>query len=109
MSTEFMRRAVALAYENIRTGGGPFAALIVKNHQVVAQGVNRVAATNDPTAHAEVVAIREACKALGTFQLTGCDLHELRTLPHVPGRHLLGAARAGVLRGNCGRRCRRGI
>jgi tRNA(Arg) A34 adenosine deaminase TadA len=75
MSTEFMRRAVALAYENIRTGGGPFAALIVKNHQVVAQGVNRVAATNDPTAHAEVVAIREACKALGTFQLTGCDLY----------------------------------
>ncbi len=70
-----MQRAVALAHENIRSGGGPFAAVVVKDGRVVAEGVNRVTATNDPTAHAEVVAIREACKVLGTFQLTGCDLY----------------------------------
>jgi len=75
MSTEFMHRAIALAHENIREGGGPFAAVVVKDGRVVAEGVNRVTATNDPTAHAEVVAIREACKALSAFQLTGCDLY----------------------------------
>jgi len=75
MSTEFMQRAIALAYENIRAGGGPFAALVVKDGRAVAEGVNRVTSTNDPTAHAEVVAIRAACKALGTFQLTDCDLY----------------------------------
>ena len=73
---EFMRRAIALGLENVRTGGGgPFAALVVKDGQVVAQGVNRVTTTNDPTAHAEVVAIREACRKLGDFQLSGCDLY----------------------------------
>ena len=76
MMREFMRRAIALAMENVRTGtGGPFAAVIVKGGRVVAEGVNRVTATNDPTAHAEVVAIREACRRLGDFQLTGCDLY----------------------------------
>jgi guanine deaminase len=75
MSTEFMKRAIALAHENIRAGGGPFAAVVVKNGCIVAQGANQVTATNDPTAHAEVVAIRAACKALETFQLTGCDLY----------------------------------
>ena len=75
MSTEFMQRAIALAHENIRAGGGPFAAVVVKNGCVVAEGVNRVTATNDPTAHAEVVAIRAACQALQTFQLTACDLY----------------------------------
>ncbi len=76
MSVEFMRRAIALGMENVRTaGGGPFAALIVKNGRVVAEGVNRVTTTNDPTAHAEVVAIREACLTLGDFQLAGCDLY----------------------------------
>ncbi len=75
MSTEFMQRAIALAHENIRVGGGPFAAVVVKDGRIVAQGANQVTATNDPTAHAEVVAIRAACKALGTFQLTGCDLY----------------------------------
>jgi guanine deaminase len=75
MSAEFMRRAIALGMENVRTGGGgPFAAVIVKDGRVVAEGVNRVTATNDPTAHAEVVAIREACRKLGDFQLAGCDL-----------------------------------
>ncbi len=75
MSTDFMRRAIALAHENIRAGGGPFAAVVVKDGLVVAEGVNQVTATNDPTAHAEVVAIRAACKTLATFQLTGCDLY----------------------------------
>ena len=71
-----MRRAIALALENIRSGaGGPFAALIVKDSAVIAEGTNRVTSTNDPTAHAEIVAIREACRALQTFQLQGCDLY----------------------------------
>jgi len=75
-STEFMRRAIALALENVRSGkGGPFAALVVKDGRILAEGVNRVTATNDPTAHAEIVAIRKACGALGAFQLSGCDLY----------------------------------
>jgi tRNA(Arg) A34 adenosine deaminase TadA len=76
MSAELMRRAIALALENVRSArGGPFAALVAKDGRVVAEGANGVAATNDPTAHAEIVAIRAACKALGNFQLTGCDLY----------------------------------
>src|SRR5467141_4730286 len=76
MSADFMRRAIALGLENVRTGrGGPFAALVVKDGSVVAEGANRVTTTNDPTAHAEVVAIREACRRLGDFQLRGCDLY----------------------------------
>ena len=75
MSAEFMRRAITLAHENIRCGGGPFGAVIVKDGRVVAEGVNQVTTTNDPTAHAEVVAIRAACKSLATFQLAGCDLY----------------------------------
>lgn len=75
MSAEFMRRAIALALENIRAGGGPFAAVVAKNGRIIAEGANRVTATNDPTAHAEVVAIREACRSLGAFQLDGCDLY----------------------------------
>ena len=75
-SADFMRRAIALAIENIRTGrGGPFAALVVKDGRVVAEGANRVTSSNDPTAHAEIVAIREACRVLKQFQLTGCDLY----------------------------------
>jgi|SRR6267154_419700 len=76
MSSEFMKRAIALALENVSTGnGGPFAAVIVKDNQVVAEGTNCVTRLNDPTAHAEVVAIREACRVLADFQLTGCDLY----------------------------------
>jgi len=76
MMQEFMRRAIALAMENVSTGsGGPFAALIAKDGHIIAEGANRVTATNDPTAHAEVVAIREACRNLGDFQLSGCDLY----------------------------------
>jgi guanine deaminase len=73
---EFLRRAIAIATENVVSGrGGPFAAVIVRNGQVVAEGVNMVTATNDPTAHGEVTAIRAACKALGTFTLAGCELY----------------------------------
>jgi tRNA(Arg) A34 adenosine deaminase TadA len=75
MSELFMRRAIALALENIRSGGGPFAAVIVKDGRIIAEGANRVTSTNDPTAHAEVVAIREACRILADFQLSGCDLY----------------------------------
>ena len=71
-----MAQAIALAIENVRAGlGGPFAAVVVKDGAVVASGTNRVTSTNDPTAHAEVVAIREACRRLGSFQLEGCDLY----------------------------------
>lgn len=76
MSDPFMARAIELAIENVRSGGGgPFAAVIVKDGRVVAEGTNCVTSTNDPTAHAEVVAIRAACAALGSFQLDGCDLY----------------------------------
>jgi tRNA(Arg) A34 adenosine deaminase TadA len=72
----FMRDAIRLSVEGVRSGkGGPFGCVIVKGGKVVAQGSNQVTSTCDPTAHAEVVAIREACKALGTFQLTDCVLY----------------------------------
>jgi len=75
MPFDFMRQAIALALENIRDGGGPFAAVIVKNGALIAAGTNRVTATNDPTAHAEIVAIRAACKRLQSFQLDHCELY----------------------------------
>jgi guanine deaminase len=76
VNNPFMARAIELAIENVRTGrGGPFAALIVKDGRIVGEGTNRVTSSNDPTAHAEVVAIRAACGALGSFQLEGCDLY----------------------------------
>src|SRR5580700_6907154 len=71
-----MARAIELAIENVRSGrGGPFAALVVKDGRIVGEGTNCVTASNDPTAHAEVVAIRAACAALGSFQLDGCDFY----------------------------------
>ena len=70
-----MRQAIALAVENIKSGGGPFGAVIVKDGKVVATGANRVTANNDPTAHAEVSAIRAACTKLGTFDLSGCVIY----------------------------------
>ena len=71
-----MSRAIELAIENVRAGrGGPFAALVVKGGAIIAEGANLVTSTNDPTAHAEVVAIRAACRALGSFQLSGCDIY----------------------------------
>jgi len=71
-----MRRAIALASENVRSGaGGPFAAVIVREGTIVAEGVNCVTRTSDPTAHGEVTAIRAACRALGTFSLEGCEIY----------------------------------
>ena len=71
-----MAEAIELSRQNIRDGkGGPFAAVVVRDGAVIARGTNLVTSTNDPTAHAEIVAIREACRALGTFQLTGCDIY----------------------------------
>jgi guanine deaminase len=76
MTNMFMAEAIALAIANVRSGrGGPFAAVIVKNDRVIATGTNIVTSTNDPTAHAEIVAIRAACAAMKTFQLNGCDLY----------------------------------
>ncbi len=75
MDKRFMKMAIELANENIDNGGGPFGAVIVKGDEVVATGVNRVTANNDPTAHAEVNAIREACQKLNTFDLSGCELY----------------------------------
>ena len=73
---EFMQQAIRLATENVVHGrGGPFGAVIVKGDAVVATGANQVTASNDPTAHAEVVAIRNACQALGTFQLRDCEIY----------------------------------
>ncbi len=73
---EWMRRAIALATENVALGnGGPFGALIARNGAIVGEGANTVTATNDPTAHAEVNAIRAAARALGTFSLAGCELY----------------------------------
>ena len=71
----FMRRAIELSRENVKRGGGPFGAVIVREGQIVGEGFNRVTATNDPTAHAEVVAIRNACERLGTFSLNGCEIY----------------------------------
>lgn len=72
----FMRRAIELARTGMNSGaGGPFGAVVVKDGEIVGEGYNRVLATNDPTAHGEVVAIREACARLGNFSLEGCEIH----------------------------------
>ena len=76
MERGFMRRAVELSVENVRSGkGGPFAALVVKDGALIASGANLVTSSFDPTAHAEIVAIRAACRALSAFQLTGCEIY----------------------------------
>ncbi len=76
MNDLFMARAIELAAENVRSGqGGPFGAVIVKDDAILAEAANRVTLTNDPTAHAEVLAIREACHKLGVFELKDCELY----------------------------------
>jgi guanine deaminase len=71
-----MRRAIDLSVRNVHSGnGGPFGAVVVKDVEIVGEGANEVLATNDPSAHAEVIAIRAACRKLKTFQLTGCDIY----------------------------------
>ena len=71
----FMRRAIALSCERVAAGGGPFGAVIVRDGAIVAEGWNEVTSSNDPTAHAEVMAIRRACAALGRFDLRGCAIY----------------------------------
>ena len=76
MDNPFMARAIQLSINNVQSGrGGPFGAVVVKDGNIVAEGANLVTATNDPTAHAEVLAIREACKKLGVFELEGCEIY----------------------------------
>jgi guanine deaminase len=75
MDNSLIQRVIDLAVENVRRDGGPFAALVAKDGVVVAMGANQVTRSNDPTAHAEIVAIREACRVLGAFRLDGCDFY----------------------------------
>lgn len=75
MDPALISQVIDLAVENVRRGGGPYAALVVKDGVVIATGANQVMHDNDPTAHAEIVAIREACRVLGEFQLSGCDFY----------------------------------
>ena len=72
---EFMNRAIGLSVDNVANGGGPFGAVIVRNGEIIAEGVNRVTANNDPTAHAEVQAIRMAARKLQTYDLSYCELY----------------------------------
>ena len=72
---DFMKKAIVLSIENIKDNGGPFGCVIVKDNNIIAEGVNRVTFNNDPTAHAEIVAIRNACGKLNTFNLEGCELY----------------------------------
>ena len=72
---KWMRQAIRLSVENVDNGGGPFGAVIVKEHSLIAEGVNRVTANNDPTAHAEVSAIRAACLKLKSHSLEGCTIY----------------------------------
>ena len=71
----FMQKAIELSIKNINNNGGPFGCVIVKNKKIISEGANAVTQNNDPTAHAEIVAIRNACKKLNTFDLSGCELY----------------------------------
>ena len=75
MKNEFMKRAIELSIESVNKGGGPFGCVIVKNEKIVSEGSNKVTSTNDPTAHGEIVAIREACKKLNNFNLSESELY----------------------------------
>lgn len=76
MDNSFMARAIQLSIENVRSGrGGPFGTVVVKDGAIISEATNQVTATNDPTAHAEVLAIRHACKKLGVFDLQGCEIY----------------------------------
>ena len=75
MKNEFMKRAIELSIESVNRGGGPFSCIIVKENKIIAEGSNKVTSSKDPTAHGEIVAIREACKKLNNFSLSGCELY----------------------------------
>ena len=72
---KFMLKAIALSIKSAETSGGPFGCVIVKDNNIISEGSNKVTSTNDPTAHGEIVAIREACVKLSTFNLSGCELY----------------------------------
>ena len=75
MNNKFMERAIELSIESVNNNGGPFSSVIIKEGKIIAEGSNKVTSTNDPTAHGEIVAIRQACKKLNDFNLMGCDLY----------------------------------
>ena len=75
MKNEFMKRAIELSIESVSGGGGPFGCVIVKDEKIVSEGSNKVTSNNDPTAHGEIVAIREACKKINNFSLSGFELY----------------------------------
>ncbi len=75
MKNEFMKRAIELSIKSVNNGGGPFGSIIVKSDKIIAEGSNKVTSNNDPTAHGEIVAIREACKKLNNFSLNGSELY----------------------------------
>ncbi|WP_163583437.1 nucleoside deaminase [Gracilibacillus saliphilus] len=76
MKLEFMKHALQIAYDNVeKRNGGPFGAVVVKDNKIVGEGTNVVTTTNDPSAHAEISAIRDACKHLNDYQLTGCEIY----------------------------------
>ena len=75
MSNKFMERAIELSIDSVKSGGGPFGSVIVKDNKIISEGMNRVTKNNDPTAHGEIVAIRNACKNLNDFHLKGCELY----------------------------------
>ena len=75
MKNKFMQRAIELSIESVNKAGGPFSCVIVKDDKIIAEGSNKVTLSNDPTAHGEIVAIREACKKLNNFNLSGCELY----------------------------------
>ncbi len=75
MKNEFMKRAIELSLESVNNGGGPFGCVIVKDEKIVSEGSNKVTSSKDPTAHGEIVAIREACKKINNFSLSGFELY----------------------------------
>ena len=75
MKNEFMKRAIELSIESVNRGGGPFGCVIVKDEKIVSEGSNKVTSSKDPTAHGEIVAIREACKKINNFSLSGFELY----------------------------------
>ena len=75
MKNEFMKIAIELSIESVNKNGGPFGSVVVKDNKIIAKGSNKVTFSNDPTAHGEIVAIREACKKLNNFNLSGCELY----------------------------------
>ena len=75
MKNAFMKRAIELSLESVNKGGGPFGCVVVRDNKIIAEGSNKVTPTNDPTAHGEIVAIREACRKINNFSLNGCELY----------------------------------